>query len=55
MLFSIFNQAHKTAVLAGKAEKISLKREARQPKKGYFYALDTAPETITPLPYVDLV
>ena len=38
-----------------KAEKISLKREAAQPKKGYFYDLTSVPETIQPVPYVDLV
>lgn len=49
------NEAHKKAVREGKAEKTSLKRENTQPKKGYFYALENTPETIQPLPYVDLV
>jgi hypothetical protein len=26
-----------------------------QPKTGYFYSLEATPETIQPLPYVDLV
>jgi len=49
------NEEHKTAVKAGKAEKKSLKRIPTQPKEGYFYKVENTPETITPLPYVDLV
>jgi len=36
-------------------EKKSLKRQATQPKEGYFYTLEATPETIQPVPYVDLV
>jgi hypothetical protein len=32
-----------------------LKRENTQPKTGYFYNIENAPETIQPTPYVDLV
>lgn len=49
------NDAHKKAVRAGTAEKKNLKRENAQPAKGYFYTLTNVPETIQPLPYVDLV
>mmetsp|Transcript_5648 Transcript_5648/g.4048 ORF Transcript_5648/g.4048 Transcript_5648/m.4048 type:complete len:161 (-) Transcript_5648:154-636(-) len=49
------NEEHKRNVREGKGEKKSLKRQAVQPKEGYFYTIDNAPETITPLPYVDLV
>jgi hypothetical protein len=36
-------------------EKQNLKRENVQPKTGYFYKLENKPQTIQPLPYVDLV
>lgn len=49
------NEAIKQAVRAGKAEKQNLKRVNTQPKTGYFYTLENTPETIQPLPYVDLV
>mmetsp|Transcript_42169 Transcript_42169/g.83845 ORF Transcript_42169/g.83845 Transcript_42169/m.83845 type:complete len:161 (+) Transcript_42169:50-532(+) len=49
------NDAHKAAVKAGKAEKKNLKRVNTQPKASYFYQLEATPETIQPLPYVDLV
>mmetsp|Transcript_29444 Transcript_29444/g.80533 ORF Transcript_29444/g.80533 Transcript_29444/m.80533 type:complete len:161 (+) Transcript_29444:28-510(+) len=49
------NEAHKAAVRAGKAEKKDLKRVNTQPKAGYFYTVENTPETIQPLPYVDLV
>jgi large subunit ribosomal protein L21e len=49
------NDGYKKKVSAGEAERISLKRENKQPKKGYFYSLESIPETIQPLPYVDLV
>ena len=49
------NEAHKKAVRDGKAQKISFKRQATQPKAGYFYTVTKTPETITPIPYVDLV
>eukprot|EP00607_Mallomonas_marina_P007697 CAMPEP_0182416408 /NCGR_PEP_ID=MMETSP1167-20130531/696_1 /TAXON_ID=2988 /ORGANISM="Mallomonas Sp, Strain CCMP3275" /LENGTH=160 /DNA_ID=CAMNT_0024589135 /DNA_START=18 /DNA_END=500 /DNA_ORIENTATION=+ len=49
------NEAHKAAVRSGKAEKKSLKRQPVQPKAGYFYTLTATPETIQPIPYVDLV
>eukprot|EP01035_Chromulina_nebulosa_P020316 gene20316-26370_t len=35
--------------------KVNLKRQHKQPKEGYFYQLEKTPETIQPLPYVDLV
>ena len=41
--------------MAGEAEKKSLKRENKQPKSGYFYTINSTPETIQPTPYVDLV
>eukprot|EP01039_Chlorochromonas_danica_P004242 gene4242-4661_t len=49
------NEAHKKAVREGAAEKKNLKREHVQPKAGYFYQVEAKPETIQPLPYVDLV
>ena len=49
------NEAHKVAVRAGKATKVSLKRENKQPKTSFFYTLDEVPTTIQPTPYVDLV
>ena len=49
------NEAIKAAVRAGKGEKQNLKRVNTQPKAGYFFQVDTTPETIQPLPYVDLV
>eukprot|EP01038_Epipyxis_sp_PR26KG_P014749 gene14749-19828_t len=49
------NEATKAAVRSGKAQKVSLKRVNKQPKTGYFYTLTATPETIQPLPYVDLV
>jgi large subunit ribosomal protein L21e len=49
------NEAHKKAVLQGTATRKSLKRQAVQPKAGYFYKVEATPETITPIPYVDLV
>lgn len=49
------NEAIKAAVRAGKGEKQNLKRVNTQPKTGYFYTLSNTPETIQPLPYVDLV
>jgi hypothetical protein len=36
-------------------ERVVLKRQNSQPKAGYFYNIEAAPETIQPLPYVDLV
>lgn len=49
------NDEYKKKVRAGEAVKINLKRENSQPKAGYFYTVEAAPETIQPLPYVDLV
>lgn len=49
------NEAHKAAVRAGKAEKKVLKRQNAEPMASYFYTLESTPETIQPLPYVDLV
>mmetsp|Transcript_14590 Transcript_14590/g.24174 ORF Transcript_14590/g.24174 Transcript_14590/m.24174 type:complete len:161 (-) Transcript_14590:225-707(-) len=49
------NDAIKKAVKEGKAEKQNLKRVNTQPKAGYFYTVAETPETIQPLPYVDLV
>jgi large subunit ribosomal protein L21e len=49
------NDAHKKLVREGKAEKRDLKRHNAEPKKGYFYTVEATPETIQPLPYVDLV
>ena len=49
------NEAIKKSVRAGSAAKQSLKRLPTQPKAGYFYSLEDAPETIQPLAYVDLV
>jgi large subunit ribosomal protein L21e len=48
------NEAIKNAVRAG-APRQNLKRQNTQPKSGYFYTLTNTPETIQPLPYVDLV
>lgn len=49
------NEQIKADVRAGKAPRQNLKRENAQPKKGYFYTITQTPETIQPLPYVDLV
>ncbi len=49
------NESIKKAVREGKAQKQNLKRENTQPKAGYFYKVEATPETIQPLPYVDLV
>lgn len=49
------NESIKKAVRDGKIERQNLKRENTQPKTGYFYNVEIAPETIQPLPYVDLV
>jgi len=49
------NEAHKAAVRSGSTPKKMLKRLPRQPKEAYFYDLEKEPETIQPLPYVDLV
>jgi len=49
------NEQIKNDVRAGKAPRQNLKRENTQPKSGYFYTLTSTPETIQPLPYVDLV
>eukprot|EP00597_Dinobryon_sp_UTEXLB2267_P000169 CAMPEP_0170057108 /NCGR_PEP_ID=MMETSP0019_2-20121128/244_1 /TAXON_ID=98059 /ORGANISM="Dinobryon sp., Strain UTEXLB2267" /LENGTH=109 /DNA_ID=CAMNT_0010261745 /DNA_START=178 /DNA_END=507 /DNA_ORIENTATION=- len=49
------NEAIKAAVRAGTQERVSLKRANTLPKLGYCYTLTATPETIQPLPYVDLV
>lgn len=49
------NEATKKAIRESKGEKVNLKRVNAQPKAGYFYSLAATPETIQPLPYVDLV
>ena len=49
------NEAIKKAVREGKATRQVLKRSNVQPKTGYFYHIENKPETIQPLPYVDLV
>lgn len=49
------NEATKKAIRECKGEKVNLKRVNAQPKTGYFYKIEAAPETIQPLPYVDLV
>ena len=49
------NEETKKAVREGKQERQNLKRQNAQPKTGYFYQLEATPETIQPLPYVDLV
>ncbi len=49
------NERIKKAVREGKTEKVSLKRANAAPKAGYFYKVEATPETIQPLPYVDLV
>ena len=48
------NEQIKKDVRAG-APKQNLKRQNTQPKSGYFFTLTNTPETIQPLPYVDLV
>ena len=47
------NEAAKAAHRAG-GEFVNLKRIPKQPKEGFFLDIG-APETITPVPYVDLV
>ncbi|KAJ1438162.1 ribosomal protein L21e-domain-containing protein [Ochromonadaceae sp. CCMP2298] len=49
------NEAHKKAVREGTATKANLKRIPKQPKSGYFFGQEEKPETIQPLPYIDLV
>lgn len=49
------NEATKRNVRETKGEKVNLKRVNAQPKAGYFYSITAKPETIQPLPYVDLV
>jgi len=49
------NEAIKKSVKEGTSERQNLKRVNTQPKAGYFYTLEATPETIQPLPYVDLV
>jgi large subunit ribosomal protein L21e len=48
------NEQIKAAARKG-GPKVNLKRVNTQPKAGYVYKIDKTPETIQPLPYVDLV
>ena len=48
------NENAKKAVREG-GDKVNLKRENKQPKSGYVYKSASAPTTIQPLPFVDLV
>lgn len=47
------NEAAKAANSAG--AKLNLKRQPKQPKEGYIYEMVDKPETIQPVPFVDLV
>ncbi len=49
------NEAIKAQVRAGTAPRANLKRQNTQPKTGYFFTLNGVPQTIQPVPYVDLV
>jgi large subunit ribosomal protein L21e len=48
------NETIKAKVRSENLPKQSLKRSPRQPKAGYSYKVESEPETIQPLPYVDL-
>lgn len=48
------NEDIKAAARKGGAKQ-NLKRENAQPKAGYVYKIEQEPQTIQPLPYVDLV
>ena len=49
------NEQIKKDVREKGAARVNLKRVNTQPKVGYFYALDSVPETIQPVPYVGLI
>ena len=48
------NEAAKAAARKG-GERVNLKRQPTLPKKAFFVAVESEPETIQPTPYVDLV
>jgi len=49
------NEEQKRAVRDGSAEKISLKRQPRQPHNGFVVKLEEEPTTIQPVPFYEVV